>query len=78
MGGMDMKQVPSSAELESLYYNAVAIAGENPNALGFMRRVPGQRLYRQPPRGMIDPGPSETDLSRAAAEFRLALRVGHW
>lgn len=72
----------TAPELDTLYAAAVAKAGEYPNALGFMRRVEGSQHYREPCRSQhglpVDSGASQTEISRAASQFRLVARVGRW
>ena len=72
----------TATELDTLFTQAVDKCGPRPNALGFLRRVHGSIHYRTPPvnPGRFDSGyaASAIEIQRAAAEFRLALRVGHW
>lgn len=67
----------TAAELDIAYNAAVARAGENPNALGFMRRVVGSQYYRPGPNGRIDM-PSMRELVQAYHTANLAARVGRW
>lgn len=68
----------SLAELDFAFGEAVRIAGPHPNALGFMRRVPGSAYFRPPPQGRPTDAPSHRELKHALSECRLALRVGRW
>jgi hypothetical protein len=68
----------SSAELDCAYAEAVRIAGPHPNALGFMRRVPGSSYFRKPPAGCVNPAPTQAELKLALQECRLAIRVERW
>jgi len=73
-----LREVVSAAELDRLYDQAVAKAGPFPNALGFMRRVPGSKYHRKPPAGSTDRGPSEAELRAARFDFSVALRREAW
>lgn len=75
-----MKPTPAQARaivLDTAYAVATARAGANPNALGFLRRVPGSDHYRPAPNG-ADDTPTERELATALATMNLAARVGRW
>lgn len=64
-------------DLDQAYALATVRAGANPNALGFLRRVPGSDHYRAAPNGASD-APTERELATALATMNLAARVGRW
>lgn len=67
----------TALELDTAYNDAVARAGQHPNALGFMRRVPGSQYHRPAPNGRSD-APTMGEMLRAYQECRLVARVGRW
>ena len=68
----------SLIEIDALFDEAVRVAGPHPNALGFMRRVPGSSHFRKPPIGATASAPTRAEMKRAASECRLAIHVGSW
>ena len=64
--------------LDTAYDNAVQIAGENPNMLGFLRRVPFSKYFREPPRGHTADTPTDLALRNALALCLLAARTKRW
>lgn len=64
-------------ELAALYDKAVQLLGPKPNWLGFLRRVPNQKYYREPPRGMggarVSDAPSAGELRAFRDELALAV-----
>lgn len=70
---MDMKLLDA---LNLAFEHALNEAGENPNMLGFMRRVPGPYV-RRGPNGQLDM-PTEKELKHALAQCSLAVHLGRW
>ena len=65
-------------ELDRLYDQATELAGPNPNALGFMRGVPGSRYFRKPPFGSAPWSPTEQMIKVAIFDCRFAQQHGRW
>jgi len=71
----------NARKLDELFSRAIHAAGDNPNALGFMQRIPDSIYYRQPPRGWPqrqDDTPTYSELKKAESELLLAIRTGRW
>jgi len=66
--------------IDQLYREAVAKAGEHPNALGFMCRVRGSEHYRAPGRniGGYNSDADHAECTRAIANLKLVIRTGRW
>lgn len=65
-------------ELDRLYDLAIESAGPNPNALGFMRDVPGSRYFRKPPIGNLPYSPTEQQVKGAIFNCRTAIHIKRW